>query len=265
MSNFADRLVARSAGALPAPGIAVLTPRPASRFEVPPAAGIEAADGLVPGAEDVGLPIDAQAPLIGPAIAPPTKSIEGAPGATAAIASPEALDDAIRKPRHESDAPIPPPAREPVEAPPPQSGELPISRALRDRSGRASIAEPGLSARATPLADGIASTDVADVVRPNAMMPPSVSEEVQVDRELPRRFERIPDIAVVTGEPGRSSALQSWGAPGDRTEAPAPVISIGKIEVQFLPQVPPLPAPRAEPQRTRGLQAYARARRGEPR
>ena len=39
MSNFAERLVARSAGAAPAPVSRTLAPRPASRFE--PTAGIE--------------------------------------------------------------------------------------------------------------------------------------------------------------------------------------------------------------------------------
>src|SRR4051794_2039201 len=38
MSNFAERLVARSAGAPPTPGMSMLTPRPVSRFE-PVAAG----------------------------------------------------------------------------------------------------------------------------------------------------------------------------------------------------------------------------------
>ena len=43
------------------------------------------------------------------------------------------------------------------------------------------------------------------------------------------------------------------------------MISIGRIEVQFLPQEVRAPAPRIEPQRTRGFDGYARARRGEPR
>lgn len=50
----------------------------------------------------------------------------------------------------------------------------------------------------------------------------------------------------------------------ERTPA-APTISIGRIDVQFLPQDRPTVQPRPEPQRTRGFEAYARARRGQPR
>lgn len=46
---------------------------------------------------------------------------------------------------------------------------------------------------------------------------------------------------------------------------PPPTISIGRIDVQFLPQDRPVAPPRPEPQRTRGFEAYARARRGMPR
>lgn len=43
------------------------------------------------------------------------------------------------------------------------------------------------------------------------------------------------------------------------------MISIGKIEVQFLPQETRIPPVRPMPERTHGFAAYARARRGEPR
>ena len=41
MSNFAERLVARSAGTPPGPGISVLAPRPVSRFEPVTAIDVE--------------------------------------------------------------------------------------------------------------------------------------------------------------------------------------------------------------------------------
>lgn len=54
-------------------------------------------------------------------------------------------------------------------------------------------------------------------------------------------------------------------APPVETAPSPPTISIGRIDVQFLPQErPPAPA-RPQPQRTRGFDTYARARRGEPR
>ncbi|MGQ0444607.1 MAG: hypothetical protein ACT4O2_05635 [Beijerinckiaceae bacterium] len=52
---------------------------------------------------------------------------------------------------------------------------------------------------------------------------------------------------------------------GKAWQPPAPAISIGKIEVQFLPREPQVPLPRPPPERTHGFAAYARARRGEPR
>ena len=51
MSNFAERLVARSAGTPPGPGISVLASRPVSRFE--PVAGIEVEATVSP---DLALP-----------------------------------------------------------------------------------------------------------------------------------------------------------------------------------------------------------------
>jgi hypothetical protein len=93
----------------------------------------------------------------------------------------------------------------------------------------------------------------------------SRDEQLQADRELPQRSAKAAEAAVAASEPGRSSSAPSWGVPREGTEAPPPVISIGRIEVQFLPQEPRNPAPRPEPQRTRGFEAYARARRGEPR
>jgi hypothetical protein len=53
--------------------------------------------------------------------------------------------------------------------------------------------------------------------------------------------------------------------PKERESPPAPAISIGKIEVQFLPREPRLATPPPPPPRTRGFDAYARARRGERR
>jgi hypothetical protein len=71
--------------------------------------------------------------------------------------------------------------------------------------------------------------------------------------------DRRPEIQTVRTE--RRVAAREFSI--DRT--PAPVISIGRIEVQFLPQEPRVPAARPQPEPTRGFAAYTRARRGEPR
>ena len=81
-------------------------------------------------------------------------------------------------------------------------------------------------------------------------------------RAVARKFE-IESAQVGRPVRGAGHALASGEEqPG---QSPVPSISIGKIEVQFLPQEPRTPAPRPQPQRTRGFDAYARARRGEPR
>jgi len=75
----------------------------------------------------------------------------------------------------------------------------------------------------------------------------------------PAASDRRPEIHTVRTE--QRAAARQFST--DRT--PAPVISIGKIEVQFLPQESRAPAARPQPERTRGFAGYARARRGEPR
>lgn len=64
-------------------------------------------------------------------------------------------------------------------------------------------------------------------------------------------------------EPRIGSAVRS--APRAEAAPAAPAISIGRIDVQFLPQDRPVAPARSEPQRNRGFETYARARRGQPR
>lgn len=71
--------------------------------------------------------------------------------------------------------------------------------------------------------------------------------------QRPMFFEVPPMAPVVTA------------APPVETAPPPPNISIGRIDVQFLPPERPAAPARPQPQRTRGFDTYARARRGEPR
>lgn len=87
---------------------------------------------------------------------------------------------------------------------------------------------------------------------------PSMPRQIQMERPETSRHQRpmffdVPASPAIRPEP-----------PTDRVPA-APAISIGRIDVQFLPQEAPAPSQRPEPHRTRGFDAYARARRGEPR
>lgn len=120
---------------------------------------------------------------------------------------------------------------------------------------------------------------------------PSRSSATPPDRGLPVASSRAPERAdIEAGQPAREIPLpanitrmaEPSTAFADRAMAApftpamtaneakversaAPQISIGRIEVQFLAPERPVAAPRAEPQRTRGFDAYARARRGMPR
>ncbi|QIG49838.1 hypothetical protein G5V57_20210 [Nordella sp. HKS 07] len=85
--------------------------------------------------------------------------------------------------------------------------------------------------------------------------PDSVRQKPMDDEavELPPLFFEEPRAAIMGAIP------QIERAP------PPPTISIGRIDVQFLPQERPVAPARSEAQRTRGFEAYARARRGMPR
>lgn len=108
---------------------------------------------------------------------------------------------------------------------------------------------------ATPLAPGPDSRGVASVAMPE----PFARQETLVEEAefLPRHPRLHFD------EPRTSRVTQN--AHQIERELAAPAISIGRIEVQFLPQEKPVAPPRPEPQRTRGFEAYTRARRGLPR
>jgi hypothetical protein len=210
---------------------------------------------------------DADATRVDPPIATPAIPSRGMPGADVEVAIPRAVDGALREPRPVRDTVGPPPVQAQVWPPPPRSGELPISHHAGERAEVASIAESGTSARPSAAAPRVTSIDASEVVRPgpSVVLPRSHDEHAWSDRESPPRSARVSETAAVAREPGRSNTVPSLDDPRAGRDAPPPAISIGKIEVQFLPQEPHVPAPRSEPQRTRGFEAYARARRGEPR
>jgi hypothetical protein len=83
--------------------------------------------------------------------------------------------------------------------------------------------------------------------------PLSIEHPEVLRAQRPMFFEVPPMAPVVTA------------APPVETAPPPPNISIGRIDVQFLPPERPAAPARPQPQRTRGFDTYARARRGEPR
>jgi len=82
-------------------------------------------------------------------------------------------------------------------------------------------------------------------------------------RQKPRDDEAAGPLPPLFFEEPRAAIIGA--IPQIERAPPPPTISIGRIDVQFLPQERPVVPPRSEPQRTRGFEAYARARRGMPR
>jgi len=88
---------------------------------------------------------------------------------------------------------------------------------------------------------------------PRMSRPLSIEHPEVPHHQRPMFFDVPPMAPIVTA------------APPVATAPPPPAISIGRIDVQFLPPERPAAPARPQPQRTRGFDTYARARRGEPR
>lgn len=131
-------------------------------------------------------------------------------------------------PEVESDGPVPPPVQPRTDA-----AAAPHAEALSLR-----LSDPQ-EVKAAPALDPSASHETSDPQNEFRPRPLFFDEPL--------------------AQPVARPAPQSEQAPA------APAISIGRIDVQFLPQERPVAPQRPQPQRTRGFDAYARARRGEPR
>lgn len=115
------------------------------------------------------------------------------------------------------------------------------------------------TAPSAPVAAASSPEPFAQSVATVAMPERSASQEAltgEVERPA-----RQPPLYFDEPHTGRITQSVRLAAP----EPAAPAISIGRIEVQFLPQEKPVAPQRPEPQRTRGFEAYSRARRGLPR
>jgi hypothetical protein len=109
----------------------------------------------------------------------------------------------------------------------------------------------------------VTSSPVADRAMPEFRPQPDFGNLRQnLEHEMARPgSSAVARIEPAIGPTGRDMVLETrLMAAEERSE---PAISIGKIEVHFLPKEAPLGAPKAQPQRTHGFHAYARARRGQ--
>ena len=259
MSNFAQRLVARSAGKPLGPGIAILAPRPVTRFEPQPIAAIEqqvAAEApvssLLQHADQSTVAPMAERRATGPdEVGARTTKLNAAGPAPLGDADRPAVDqawaaDAAVPPlRHETAHPLPETTRhQGVPFTPPHEEHV-VKHVVRAEQA---VAPANAKLAVEPFERLRPPGPDDDAAAPMVMEP---------SRSLPA--ERPSPITPARTKPA-AGAREREGQ-----ELPAPMISIGRIEVQFLPQAQHMPAPAPQPQRTRGFDAYARSRRGEPR
>lgn len=254
MSNFAQRLVARGAGTPPGPGISLLAARPVSRFE--PVGGIEIQETVSP---DLAMPQSGgrAAQRESRSSFPKTSVARSRLGDTPISTLQSRPPDADPKPQAIT-APLMrvPNAIEATPDHPIQDAALSDITAVKDE----------VPQQAAQSASRDEDDPAPQHVVVNDMTPLFENETAEIEpappRAIGRRFE------IESGEAGRPARGAEHAPASDEErvgQSPAPSISIGRIEVQFLPQEPRMPAARPQPQRTRGFDAYARARRGEPR
>jgi hypothetical protein len=261
MSGFVERLVARGAGVGDVSGFAALKPRPLSRFEAAP----NAAEGL-----ESAEPADRPWPLTN--AEDPSRVM---PAAT--IATPPGRPDPGSRPVFESRASL---VMAPVAA-----GRATIDRA---RAEEAHVATQIRAAgpRSDAASDKPARSQLSAASQRDAPAPPPPREVTEaasqrppaLQRDWPTTTERSPAIhapevvALRATQPAgpppqvtvaeRRPAGQMMTAEDDR--APPVTVTVGRIDVQFVQPSPPAAAAPQAP-RTRGFDAYARARRGQPR
>jgi hypothetical protein len=237
MSNFAERLVARSTGRAADAGVPLLMPRPVARFEPAggpgaPGEGLLEDTGTVASGTGEALP-DGTDPRAEAHLRDADVSVERTDRRRSAIRPTVAAEEAFRRPLSPSDVSsttargdrvISPPAAGAAQ-PTPEAGEPAAMPVVRRQAGGDNVEE-----------------DVEPQARRHA-------RSVVASRQLAMG-------------PAMRDAIAANPPPPPVEEQGGPAISIGKIEVQFLPKETPPGLPRTQPQRTRGFHAYDRARRG---
>lgn len=233
MINFAERLVARGTGRAADAGVPLLVPRPVARFE--PTGGLGApAETLL---EDTGMVSAGHADTLldgsEPKAEPPFRNADGSIGRTDRNG----------------------PANQPVAADRVAFG-LPQGHAsLNLGPGAHIVSQP--SAEADPPTGG---ADQQSATPAHHRPPDSHDASPSVEAVPPPRARGV----IASTEPATPPTFGDVTVPNvpPVAEQGGPAISIGKIEVQFLPKETPPGLPSAQPQRTRGFHTYDRARRG---
>ncbi len=257
MNGFANRLMARSTGQASGYGFSVLTPRSVSRFEGQ--LGIETIfEQRAHDVSDFGAP----------------RSIDSQSGNPM---KPQYATVPVRNDGAAGTAPPEPQARLQDGA---EQGIKPSPRIKQHTNPTGVDQHTTQSTRAAQtilLANNAMPEVIAEVQNERA---PSASPSKAHDERLPSilpDFSRQPHTEIAEKRPAEivTRVLETRGDAQMRQSTPvanaarqweqpqAPSISIGKIEVHFLPRETLAPPPVQAP-RKRGFDGYTRARRGEP-
>jgi hypothetical protein len=255
VTSFASRLLARSQGQPLGQGFALLEPRPASRFDN--RAGFVAEPSSNSGSGD-----EQQPSLEQEAFSEVRPTSNTTPFTPRGVEGTRATALWVQR-RDETDK----------MAPPQQSA----TRTAQSHSARSLVESSTLPTRAQPT--GVVSTEIGDgaptttsawnglSVEENSQPTDAETQDVRHSKAVVTRASLdIADTHIADRLARVATAdITSAAKPMQETrQSVQPFISIGKIEVQFLPREPqPAPPPLAP--RTRGFDGYARARRGEPR
>ncbi len=247
MSGLAQALVARGAGLPPTGGTVRLLPRPATRFE--PRGG---SAGGAPGEPDAGF-VD-------------ERSGAAAPPGPRAIPPVGAVDPAAPKARRRAEL-----------QPPEMQHEPDLRAAQRPRydggaGPQRAVPDPDPDPPGGPLANISALAEPAREATAGAPEPPRARGHAPMRDPEPRPPADALGPATAAAEPAGDARPGQRSAPSppdlafEHTPAAPIAVSIGRVVIEFIePRPSPAPPPRAQPERTRGFDAFARARRGVPR
>ena len=253
MTSFVQRLVARNSTKVNLPGMAVLQIRPMARFEPKSTLSEVNVETTAPrdrAASENSNPFARSDDLFRPAT-------QGSPfpserhsdnimsESTIPVASDRVQNAFTPEPRDREFAPQ-------------RIAEIKPMQSLEEKGAKVTrSALPVRDERADPIT--MEDRKAALPVQTTSPLPP-VNILSLAERDSEKQVTRNPKAPTLM--PPVPKAPQERSAEKEQT---TPSISIGKIEVQFLPANIPAPISRPVPVGNRGFDSYARARRGQPR
>jgi hypothetical protein len=242
MTGFADRLVARFTGQTQGADFSLLKPRPASRFEISaPDMGV---DDLTVEAREAAIQAPQPADMTNRNELRTVRSV-----ANHSSHATRKVDKIARSTKEPQPQQLDIPTGEQA-----STRTLDLPSPIDDRSARPTEDDaPDVNAS---FISEQRQNENAEVSR----MPPSASDTQDHDN---RHQQSLNTLAVMKVQPAPAPLQTTRTLPHDVAAPVPPSISIGRIEVQFLPRENPALA-LAQAPRTRGFDAYARARRGAP-